>query len=200
MGAAMFAQAKKVLLPIGAAVLLWVTPASSIVVHVAPEADDLDLQLGQTTTITVLGQVQWPDREDDGIGTFGVDLILNDSSVLSVVPGSVNRPDAFAGSDGTAAPFGLDAVTGAYFARFYGIAEPHTLFTADVQAEGIGSCLVAVGPDYSWGADFVLWESGSVPGFYGAGPTIHVIAEPTTSSLLALGALALIGRRRKGCR
>ena len=197
MGAAMLGQAEKVLVSVAATVLLTVSPARAVTVQVSLAADDLYLLMGETTTISVTGQIQWPAGEDDGIGTFDVDLILNDSCVLSVVPGSVNRPDTYAGSDGLPAPFGLDAVTGAYFARSYGISGPRTLFTADVHALAPGSCLVAVGPDYTWGADFVLWESGSVPAFYNAGSTIHVVPEPATLSLLVLGGLALIHRKRK---
>ena len=197
MGAAMLDLAKKVLVSVVATVLLTVSPARAAAVEVTLGADDFYLHVGETTTISVTGRIQWPAGEDDGIGTFNVDLILNDTSVLSIVPGSVSRPDTYAGSDGSPMPFGLDAVTGAYFARSYGVYGPRTLFTVDVQALASGSCLVAVGPDYTWGADFVLWESGSIPGFYSAGSTIHVVPEPATSSLLALSALALLRRRRR---
>jgi len=196
MGAAMLGQAKKVLVSVAATVLLAAGPARAAAVQVTLAADDLYLHVGETTTISVMGQIQWPTGEDDGIGAFDVDLILSDACVLSLVPGSVNRPDTYAGSDGSPMPFGLDAVTGAYLARSYGVYGPRTLFTAEVEAAAAGECMVAVGPDYTWGADFVLWESGSVLAFYSAGATIEVVPEPGTSSLLALGALALLRRRR----
>ena len=135
--------------------------AAAVTVRVTCEVGDPQLYIGQTTALVVTGEVLNPGGADDGIFTFDIDLILGDTSVLSIVPGTVNRPDVddatFGGSDGTAEAWGLNALAGGYWELDRGITTPQVLFTATVRADAAGISQLTMGPDTDvMGDDFLL--------------------------------------------
>ena len=136
--------------------------AGSTTIGVTCDVADPGLQLGESTTVTVSALVS-PGSSTDGIFAFDLDLILSEPSVLSVVPGSVNRPDVdarLAGSDGTSQPWGINGIAGGYWEMDRGTAAPQVLFTAELHDDAVGSSTMYIGPDTDiMGYDFVLYET-----------------------------------------
>ncbi len=173
---------KWVLAGLGVVGFLSTNAAFSAIVQLTAEADRTELLVDETATITVEALVQTPASGDDGIFTFDLDLILGDSSVLSVVPGTMNRPDAddgsFGGSDGSAESWGLNAIAGGYWATDYGIGTSKVLFTVDVHADAAGNTSVTLGPDTDiMGVDVVLGETFD-PTIDYSGASIAINVEP----------------------
>ena len=179
-------------------------------IEVAAEAERYLLRIGETTRLIVTALIEEPGGIADGVFTYDLDLLLGEPGVLGPVAGSVTRPDvddaAFGGSDGTLAPWGLNAIAGGYWQMGLGVGAPHALFTIDLLAQAVGTCVVAVGPDTDvMGADFVLYEPGPMTVDYSKGVAVfHVIPEPTPWRMLALGVGLLLLRpgrlRRAGIR
>lgn len=178
------------------------TPTSAATVRVYCQADKDQLAVGETAVITVTADVGSPASSSDGLFTFDLDLILGDPAVLSVTPGSVDRPDvdddSFGGSDGTLASWGLDTIAGGYWATDYGIDEDKVLFTVEVEALAVGTCAVSAGPDVElFGDDFVLGETASPEVDYSsASRSITVVPEPASLGLASLAFVVLVQRRR----
>ncbi len=184
---------------------LWITASSHAAsILVTAETDKSNLAVGETTVVTVRAWVEQPAGDLDGIFTFDLDLILGDPSVLSVVPGSVHRPDvhaALGGSDGTLANWGIDSIAGGYWEDTKGVGTPQTLFSVDVTAMAIGNSTVAAGPDAELGTDFLLYESSTLNVDYsGAVVTLQVVPEPSGLVLWLAAGLFLLafGRQREG--
>ncbi len=191
----------RALLVAGVLVFCMATSLQAAMILVTAESTATELDVGQTATITVKGLVQDPASGDDGVFTFDLDLILSNSPVLSVLPGTMSRPDvddlSFGGSDGNSESWGLNAIAGGYWATDCGIGTAKVLFTVDVQADSLGNSNVTVGPDTDiMGIDFTLGETAAPTIDYsGASVIINVVPEPATIFLCGLGTLALLRRR-----
>ena len=172
--------------------------ASATTIVVTAESDRPILAPGETTTIAVKALVEEPASANDGIFTFDLDMILDDSSVVSIVSDSVSRPGtddaSFGGSDGTLVFWGIDAIAGGYWDLDAGIDTPQTLFTFDVESIAFGNALLTAGPDTDiMGDDFVLNESTSYGIDYsGASAAISVVPEPTAVALLFSGIATML--------
>jgi hypothetical protein len=189
---------------IGAALALFLAVAahhaSAATISVSAQGVPDTLNVGETATVTVTAEVTDPASGTDGIFTFDLDLLF-DTSVLSVVLGSMDRPDvddlSFGGSDGSSAAFGINAIAGGYWPFDIGLAGPQTLFTVELQADAVGNTSVAASPDTDiMGVDFVLNETTSPTIDYsGATTNVTVVPEPASLALL-LGTAGFMVRRR----
>lgn len=206
-------------LAIGSSVMAQTQGDPGVIVTI--EVENNVLNIGQTTTATVKALVSNPAVED-GIFSFDTDFLVADRSILQVVAGSVVRPDASFGSDGSlvngpGVGQTLEGVAGAYDDVGRGIGSPQILFTLQLMAMGAGSTTVNVGPSTDFfGFDFLLYSTDTggigeaafppVPVSYPNGQTIRVnqggggspVPEPQVAmlSLLGLAAAGLYAARR----
>jgi hypothetical protein len=184
------------------------------VVHVSTKlTGPASIEVGQTTSVSVVASVEGALSPNDGIFTFDLDAITNNLLLNSPQPlifTSVTRPNVndtlFTGSNGTPSASGMTSIYGGYFDQNRGIGTPTELFSATLQGIAPGTARVTAGPQtVPYGFDFVLYQTptGETQVFYDAGITIDVTpgsAVPLPPACIAglLGAFtcALNSRRR----
>lgn len=175
-----------------ATILAWPAFGESPTILLSLQSDHQVLSVGESANITVTAMVEHPLDGSDGIFTFDLDLIIKNTSILTVTPDTVVRPGtddlSFSGSNGTIASWGLNGIAGGYWASNCGIDIAQVLFTAKVYAIADGESALMLGPDTDFfGVDFVLNESRDMAVQYDQSVTIEVIPEPCTIVLLVAG-------------
>lgn len=189
------------MISLGLATVLLCSVARGAVILVTV-ASPITIDVGQTATLTVYGQVAGPSATPgNGVFAWDVDLRVGDPNVVSILAGTVDRSgwtgDGFTSSSGTVRSWGLDAIydTGEG-SDSLGLAGPVRLFSVEFRGLAPGETTLTIQPDATVGADFVTWK-GDLGGDYSrASLTVTVVPEPATSALLALGAAVAVARPR----
>jgi len=181
-------------------------------VDVTVSASKSTIGIGETATLSVFGQLK-PGYAAAGNGIFGwdVDLRVADPTIVGLDPATLLRPgepprvdakvwtsNALTSSHGTAKPWGVNAVydTGEDRADL-GLSSRVELFSIQFTGLALGTSTLTVEPDITTGADFVTWLGNTGGDYSGASQGITVTPEPATISLLGLGILALLHRRKR---
>ena len=187
--------------------------AQAAAVDVTVEASKETINIGETGTLTVYGQLG-PAFAVAGNGIFGwdVDLRIADPTIVELLPASFKlgpdtaTPDPddtiwtrnpLTSSMGTPTAWGLDAI---YYtgedANDLGLADMAELFSIQYRGLADGMTTLSVEPDITSGADFVTWLGDSGGDYSGASVEITV-PEPATLALLGFGSLLVLRRHSR---
>jgi hypothetical protein len=199
----------------GLLICVLVSMAHGAVIDVTCEADRLEIEVGETTTVTVWAKVRPGSgaATKDGIFAWGADLLLEDLLLGSGVSDTPDVPDILglsgpasigpdwdqAGSQGQSKAWGLEAIWDTQaMDQSRGFGARVKLFTVELEGKALGTGQLRVRGNDIQGAD-VLTHQGmgdDTASFDGATTSITVVPEPATLGLLGVGALALLRRRR----
>jgi len=131
-------------------------------------------------TLRVLAEVDGYASGADGLFSYDFNALFDSAGTAEIVAGSVFQPDAGTPmSAGTADASGLTACYGTYFyEQGYGIGGPKELISFDVVGLSPGSVEIAITPDTTIGADFLLHESSTFTVDYSGASMTLVVAGP----------------------
>jgi hypothetical protein len=177
-------------------------------IDVFVECDEAHLAVGDKAEVRVLARVKGSfARQDDGIATWCLNLRVDPESSLRLVPGSLSNKWTSMGQAEKRLDALLDVVGADLMSPSKGVGGKTLLFTAEAEAVSAGTARLYAQPGQNVsqvGADFLLartpldQSSGQVIGDYaGAEATLTVVPEPASLSLLGLGGLAALRRRRR---
>jgi len=172
-------------------------------VNVTVSSSQSTIGIGETATLTVYGQVKSAYyATGNGIIGWDVDLNLADPSLIQILSGTLSRTgwtnNPSTSSSGTAMSWGIDAIydTGESSSTL-GLTSPVQLFSVDFKGLAQGSTNFSVSADTKAGTDFLTWNGNTGGDYSNASIPITVTPEPATLTLLALGGLAMLARRRR---
>ena len=186
-----------------ATILVCVCAAQAENVNVTVSLDNTTINVAGTTTLHVYGQTA-SGTAGDGIVSWDVDLTVGNTTVaglgLPVTLGSSWDHIGGQSSTGTWSSPTLDAIydlAGSGTER--GVGSPVELFSATISGLALGTSTLTIQADYFIGADFttVVGLNDDAGVYTSASTTLTVVPEPVSVSLLALGAMVLVRRRRK---